>query len=93
MSDALGVGAGAPIPYNEKVVRQFTVAAIIWGVVGFVAGLYIALQLAFPELNLDLAWTSFGRLRPVHTSAVIFAFGGCMLLGTSFYVVQRTLDH
>jgi len=90
MSDAMGAAADAPIPYNEKVVRQFTVAAIFWGVVGFVAGLYIALQLAFPELNLDLAWTSFGRLRPVHTSAVIFAFGGCMLLGTSFYVVQRT---
>jgi cytochrome c oxidase cbb3-type subunit 1 len=61
-----------------------------WGVVGFLMGDLIAWQLVFPQLNLGLEWTTFGRLRPVHTSAVIFAFGGNALLGTSLYVVQRT---
>jgi cytochrome c oxidase cbb3-type subunit 1 len=63
---------------------------MFWGVVGFLVGVVIAFQLAFPALNLGLEWTSFGRLRPLHTSAVIFAFGGNVLLGTSLYVVQRT---
>jgi cytochrome c oxidase cbb3-type subunit 1 len=76
--------------YNEEIVKKFVIATVFWGVVGFIAGLYIALELAFPLLNLDLPWTSFGRLRPVHTSAVIFAFGGNALLATSLYVVQRT---
>jgi cytochrome c oxidase cbb3-type subunit 1 len=76
--------------YVDDVIRALVVATIFWGVVGFLVGLVIALQLAFPVLNLDLPWTSFGRLRPVHTSAVIFAFGGNALLATSFYVVQRT---
>jgi len=76
--------------YNERVVRQFTLATMFWGVVGFLAGVYIALELAFPAFNLGLEWTSFGRLRPLHTSAVIFAFGGNALLATSLYVVQRT---
>ena len=76
--------------YNYNIVKMFTVAAIIWGIVGFLAGLVIALQLVFPELNLGLEYTTFGRLRPIHTSAVIFAFGGCVLLGTSMHVVQRT---
>jgi cytochrome c oxidase cbb3-type subunit 1 len=76
--------------YNYNVIRMFTVAAIIWGLVGFLAGLVIALQLVFPELNLGLEYTTFGRLRPIHTSAVIFAFGGCVLFATSLHVVQRT---
>ncbi|MBI2254660.1 MAG: cytochrome-c oxidase, cbb3-type subunit I [Proteobacteria bacterium] len=76
--------------YNERIVRMFTLAAMFWGVVGFTVGVVIAFQLAFPALNLGLEWTSFGRLRPLHTSAVIFAFGGNVLLGTSLYVVQRT---
>lgn len=76
--------------YNEVVVRCCTVATVFWGVVGFLVGLYIALELAFPVLNFDLPWLSFGHLCPVHTSAVIFAFGGNALLATSFYVVQRT---
>ena len=59
--------------YNEDVVRKFTLATVFWGVVAFAAGVFIALQLAFPELNLGLPWTTFGRLRPVHTSAAIFA--------------------
>ncbi len=76
--------------YNEDVVRWFTVATIFWGVVGFLMGTFIAFQLAYPVLNLGYEWTTFGRLRPVHTSAVIFAFGGNALLATSLYVVQRT---
>jgi cytochrome c oxidase cbb3-type subunit I len=78
------------VDYNDSVVRVAMILSVFWGVVGFLAGLFIASQLAFPALNLDLPWTSFGRLRPLHTSAVIFAFGGNVLLCTSFYVVQRT---
>jgi len=76
--------------YKLGVVRQFTVMTIVWGIVGMLVGVIIAAQLAWPALNLDLPWTSFGRLRPLHTNAVIFAFGGCALMATSFYVVQRT---
>ncbi|GGA00559.1 cytochrome-c oxidase, cbb3-type subunit I [Elstera cyanobacteriorum] len=76
--------------YNEDVVRKFVIMAVFWAVVAFAAGTYIAFQLAFPALNLGLEYTTFGRLRPVHTSAAIFAFGGSMLIGTSFQVVQRT---
>jgi cytochrome c oxidase cbb3-type subunit 1 len=76
--------------YNMGPVKFATVAAVFWGIAGFTVGLVIALQLAFPALNLGLPWTSFGRLRPLHTSAVIFAFGGNVLIATSFYVVQRT---
>jgi cytochrome c oxidase cbb3-type subunit 1 len=76
--------------YNDDVIRAFTIATMFWGVVAFLVGVVIALQLAFPVFNLGLEWTSFGRLRPVHTSAAIFAFGGNALLATSLYVVQRT---
>ncbi|MFY8115191.1 MAG: cbb3-type cytochrome c oxidase subunit I, partial [Rhabdaerophilum sp.] len=76
--------------YNDGPIRFATIAAMFWGIAGFTVGLVIALQLAFPVLNFDLPWTNFGRLRPLHTSAVIFAFGGNVLLATSFYVVQRT---
>ncbi|NBR11339.1 MAG: cytochrome C oxidase, partial [Alphaproteobacteria bacterium] len=76
--------------YNFGPVKFATLAALFWGVAGFTVGLIIALQLAYPFLNFDLPWTSFGRLRPLHTSAVIFAFGGNVLLATSLYVVQRT---
>ena len=76
--------------YNYKVVRQFAIMAVVWGVVGMSVGLLIASQMVFPELNLGLPWTSFGRLRPLHTNAVIFAFGGCVLFATSYYIVQRT---
>ena len=76
--------------YFDGPVRAATIATMFWGVIGFTAGDFIAWQLAFPALNLDLPWTSFGRLRPVHTSAVIFAFGGNALIATSLYVVQRT---
>ena len=80
----------AAIAYEDDCVRKFTIATVFWGVVGFLVGVIIALQLAFPVLNLDLPWTTFGRLRPVHTSAVIFAFGGNALFATSLYCVQRT---
>ena len=76
--------------YTDGVIRAGVIATVFWGVVGFLVGVVIAWQLAFPALNLDLEWTSFGRLRPLHTSAVIFAFGGNALIATSFYVVQRT---
>jgi cytochrome c oxidase cbb3-type subunit I len=80
----------SPPDYVEGPIRAFAIATMFWGVVGFLVGVVIASQLAFPLLNLDLEWTSFGRLRPVHTSAVIFAFGGSALIGTSLYIVQRT---
>ncbi|MDO9281776.1 MAG: cytochrome-c oxidase, cbb3-type subunit I [Methylotenera sp.] len=76
--------------YNDGVIRQFSIMAVVWGVVGMLVGVIIAAQLVWPELNLGLPWTSFGRLRPLHTNAVIFAFGGCTLFATSYYVVQRT---
>jgi cytochrome c oxidase cbb3-type subunit 1 len=83
-------GPAAATRYDDDVVRLFMIASVFWAVAGFLAGVYIALELAYPAFNLGLEWTNFGRLRPLHTSAVIFAFGGNVLLGTSFYVVQRT---
>jgi cytochrome c oxidase cbb3-type subunit 1 len=76
--------------YNYRVVRQFALAAVVWGVVGMLVGVVIAAQLLFPQLNFDIPWLTYGRLRPLHTNAVIFAFGGCALFATSYYVVQRT---
>jgi len=76
--------------YNYKVVRQFAIMTVVWGVVGMTVGVFIAAQLLWPELNFDVPWLSYGRLRPLHTNAVIFAFGGCALFATSYYVVQRT---
>jgi cytochrome c oxidase cbb3-type subunit I len=76
--------------YNYKVVRQFSIATIVWGVVGMLVGVIIAAQLLWPELFTGIPWLSYGRLRPLHTNAVIFAFGGSALFATSYYVVQRT---
>jgi len=76
--------------YNMGPVQFAVAAAVFWGIAGFTVGLIIACQLAWPALNFDLPWINFGRLRPLHTSAVIFAFGGNVLLATSFYVVQKT---
>jgi len=76
--------------YNYKVVRQFAIMTVIWGIVGMLVGVYIAAQLAWPVLNFDLPWLTFSRLRPLHTNAVIFAFGGSALFATSYYIVQRT---
>ncbi|NMG14658.1 cytochrome-c oxidase, cbb3-type subunit I [Aromatoleum bremense] len=75
--------------YNYKVVRQFSIMTVVWGIVGMLVGVIIAAQLVWPELNVG-EWFHFGRLRPLHTNAVIFAFGGCALFATSYFVVQRT---
>jgi len=75
--------------YDDDPIRWGVIATVFWGMAGFLAGLFIALQLAYPQLNFE-PWFNFGRVRPLHTSAVIFAFGGNALIATSFYVVQRT---
>jgi cytochrome c oxidase cbb3-type subunit 1 len=76
--------------YNYKVVRQFAIMTVVWGIVGMLVGVLIAAQMAWPALNFDIPWLTFGRLRPLHTNAVVFAFGGCALFATSYYVAQRT---
>ncbi len=80
----------APATFNYKVVRQFAIMTIVWGIVGMAVGVLIAAQLLWPELNFDTPWLSYGRLRPLHTNAVIFAFGGSALFASSYYCVQRT---
>ena len=76
--------------YNDKVVRQFAVATVLWGIVGMLVGVIIAAQLYWPTLGEGIPWLGYGRLRPLHTNAVIFAFGGSALFATSLHVVQRT---
>ncbi|MCE2722638.1 MAG: cytochrome-c oxidase, cbb3-type subunit I [Burkholderiales bacterium] len=76
--------------YNYKVVRQFAIMTIVWGIVGMLVGVIIAAQLIWPDLTFGVEFLSYGRLRPLHTNAVIFAFGGSALFATSYYVVQRT---
>jgi cytochrome c oxidase cbb3-type subunit 1 len=80
----------APAQYNFGVIRAFAIMTVVWGIVGMLVGLVIAAQLAWPDLLPAVPWLSYGRLRPLHTNAVIFAFGGCALIATSYYVVQRT---
>ncbi|MFY3621886.1 cbb3-type cytochrome c oxidase subunit I, partial [Achromobacter xylosoxidans] len=76
--------------FNYRIVRQFALVTVFWGIVGMTVGVFLAAQLIWPQLNFDTAWLSYGRLRPLHTNAVIFAFGGSALFATSYYVVQRT---
>ena len=76
--------------YNDRVIRLFILASAVWGIIGMLAGMYCAAELAWPGLNLDTPWLTFSRLRPAHTFGVIFAFGGSALMGTCYYVVQRT---
>jgi len=76
--------------YNDKVVRQFAIMTVVWGIVGMAVGVLIAAQLYWPALNFDIPWLTYSRLRPLHTNAVIFAFGGCALFASSYYCVQRT---
>jgi cytochrome c oxidase cbb3-type subunit 1 len=76
--------------YNYKIVRQFSIMTIVWGLVGMSVGVLIAAQLAWPVLNFDIPYLTFSRLRPLHTNAVIFAFGGCALFACSYYVEQHT---
>ena len=82
--------ASSESTYNYGVVRQFAVMTVVWGVVGMLVGAIIAAQLIWPDLTFGISWLSYGRLRPLHTNAVIFAFGGSALFATSYYVVQRT---
>jgi len=76
--------------YNDHVVRLFLLAAAVWGVAGMSVGVYAAAQLAWPALNFDVSWLTFSRIRPDHTFGVVFAFGGSALMGTCYYIVQRT---
>ena len=76
--------------YNDRVVRQFALMTVVWGIVGMLVGVIIASQLLWPALNFDIPWLTYSRLRPLHTNAVIFAFGGSALFATSYYIVQRT---
>ena len=78
------------VSYDEAVIRKFMIAGTFWGVVAFLVGVYLALELTFPALNFGLEFLNFGRLRPVHTSAAVFAFGGSVLIGSSLHIVQRT---
>ncbi|MEM7020942.1 MAG: cbb3-type cytochrome c oxidase subunit I, partial [Pseudomonadota bacterium] len=76
--------------YNYKVVRQFALATLFWGLAGMLVGVLIAAQLVWPALNFDVPWLTFSRIRAIHTNGIIFGFGGCALMATSYYVVQRT---
>ena len=78
------------VAYDDTVVRQFSIMAVVWGIVGMLVGVILAAQLIWPDLTYGIPWLGYGRLRPLHTNAVIFAFGGCALFATSYYVVQRT---
>ena len=89
VNNSLTAAKNGPV-YDDGVVRAFSLAAVLWGVVGMLVGVIIAAQLTWPELNLGISFLSYGRLRPLHTNAVIFAFGGCALFASSYYVVQRT---
>jgi cytochrome c oxidase cbb3-type subunit 1 len=88
-SAAAATAGGQESFYMDDPIRYGAIATMFWGVVGFLVGVVVALQLAYPDLNIE-PWFNFGRMRPLHTSAVIFAFGGNALIATSFYVVQRT---
>ncbi|HEY9855226.1 MAG TPA: cbb3-type cytochrome c oxidase subunit I, partial [Stenomitos sp.] len=91
MQETLSAPAEVDSPrYDDQTVRQFVLASIVWGIIGMLVGAYIASELAFPVMNFDLPWLSFGRLRPVHTNLVIFAFGGNVLFASMYYMVQRT---
>lgn len=85
-----GRNLDAKAGYNDRVVRQFTIMTVVWGIVGMLVGLIIAAELIWPDLSFDLPWLTYSRLRPLHTNAVIFAFGGSALFATAYYVVQRT---
>ena len=90
MAQSAAMAAPAESVYSDQAIRLFSLAAVVWGVVGMLVGVIIAAQLTWPELNFGIPYISYGRLRPLHTNAVIFAFGGCTLFATSYHVVQRT---
>ena len=76
--------------YEVDIIKLFSIMAVVYGIIGMTVGVFIASQLAWPALNFGIPWLTFSRLRPLHTNAVIFAFGGCALFATSYYIVQRT---
>ena len=78
--------------YNDTIVKQFTIATIIWGIIGMLVGVVIAAQLTWPGLNFDVSWLTYSRIRPLHTNAVIFAFGGNALLGTCLLYTSDAAD-
>ncbi len=84
------LGSEHPTTYNDKVVRQFAIMTVVWGIVGMTVGVFLAAQLLWPALNFDVPWLTYSRLRPLHTNAVIFAFGGSAIFACSYYIVQRT---
>jgi cytochrome c oxidase cbb3-type subunit 1 len=90
MQSTLEPATAVPVVYNDTVVRRFAFMTVIWGIVGMAVGVLIAAELIWPNLNFGLPYLSYGRLRPLHTNAVIFAFGGCALFASSYYIVQRT---
>src|SRR5262245_61351137 len=89
MESATGVSQASQ-DYEDDVVRNFAIMTVVWGIVGMAVGVLLAAQLLWPALNFDVPWLTYSRLRPFHTNAVIFAFGGCALFATSYHVVQRT---
>jgi cytochrome c oxidase cbb3-type subunit 1 len=84
------IASNAPDTFNYKVVRQFALMSVVWAIVGMLVGVILAAQLIWPDITFNIPWLSYGRLRPLHTNAVIFAFGGSALFAASYYVVQRT---
>ena len=90
MQSSLDPAMKIPVVYNDAVVRRFAIMTVIWGIVGMLVGVVIAAELIWPNLNFGLAFLSYGRLRPLHTNAVIFAFGGSALFASSYHIVQRT---
>ncbi len=89
MSSNVTTAGDQPV-YNTKVVKQFAIMTVVWGIVGMLVGVIIAAELIWPDINFNLPWLHFGRLRPLHTNAVVFAFGGCALFTSVYHVVQRT---
>jgi cytochrome c oxidase cbb3-type subunit I len=90
MQSTLAPAMKIPVAYNDAIVRRFAIMTVIWGIVGMLVGVVIAAELIWPDLNFGLAFLSYGRLRPLHTNAVIFAFGGSALFASSYHIVQRT---
>ena len=90
MADAALAAARPVVSYNDEVIKKFTIAAMFWAIVAFSLGIYIATELCWPDFSFGLSFLNFGRLRPVHTSAAVFSFGGNALFASSFFVVQRT---
>jgi len=90
MQGAAEISTTIPAHYEDDVVRKFAVMTVVWGIVGMAVGVLIAAQLLWPALNFDIPWLTYSRLRPLHTNAVIFAFGGSALFASSYHIVQRT---